>query len=197
MHDTSKVFMRVGGILLAAGRSRRFRGDKQTARFRGMPLLQRAAAALKESGAQPLVAVLRPDAEAHQELLIRLGFPFVINEDAAQGMSSTIKVGLQYISAKSIGAVLITTCDQPLVTHVQLKTMIDQWHVDMPLALAAAYSDTIGVPAIISIELFPQLMALEGDRGAGPLLRCISGVATFSLPEAGFDIDSSDQIGAR
>jgi CTP:molybdopterin cytidylyltransferase MocA len=63
-------------------------------------------------------------------------------------------------------------------------------------SLAAAYSDTIGVPAIISIELFPQLMALEGDRGAGPLLRSISGIATFSLPEAGFDIDSSDQIGA-
>jgi CTP:molybdopterin cytidylyltransferase MocA len=59
--------------------------------------------------------------------------------------------------------------------------------------VAAEYSGTIGVPAVIGREHFDALLALEGDAGAGRWLRG-KGDAVRRIPllEAAMDIDIAE-----
>jgi molybdenum cofactor cytidylyltransferase len=194
MQDVSKAFTRLGGILLAAGNSQRFHGDKQLACFRGQSLLLRSATALKESGANPIVAVIRPGMQSHQELLEREDVAFVINEHAFEGIASSLRAGLVYHENSGLEAVLVTTCDQPLVTGTHLRDLVRFWNKSRTEAAAAAYSGTVGIPAIFRSTLFAQLLELRGDRGAGQLLRRLPDLSRFDMPEAAFDIDTPEKL---
>jgi molybdenum cofactor cytidylyltransferase len=194
MENLSRAPLQVGGIVLAAGKSERFGGDKQLALFKGHPLLFIAAMALKDSGAEPIAGILRPGAFKHREILDRAGIACIVNEHAAKGMATSVIAGIANPKLHNVDALLMTACDQPLVTGTHLRVMVNKWRSTRPIALAAKYSGTIGVPAIFSAALFPQLAALEGDRGAGSLLRSLPEIATFDLPEAACDIDNPDRL---
>jgi len=194
MESPSGKFPRIGGILLAAGKSVRFKGDKQFALFEGQPLLFRAALALKESEANPIVGVLRPDAPTHRELLDCMGVPCIVNENAARGMATSVRAGLESLRSQRLDALLVTTCDQPHVTGMHLREMLHRWSSCRPIALAAKYSEITGVPALFSAALFDELLDLDGDRGAGALLRSLPNIATFDLPEAAYDVDDPEQL---
>jgi molybdenum cofactor cytidylyltransferase len=194
MPQIANAFASVGGILLAAGHSTRFRGDKQVALFHGTPLILRAAVALKASGANPIVGVVRPRMHVHQQLLLKAGIAFALNRDSSEGLASSIRSGLEFHKERELGAVLVSSCDQPLVTGEHLHELIQLWRDSRAAAAASAYSNTIGVPAVFGSELFSQLSELHGDRGAGQLLRRLSKVATIVLPEAAFDVDTPEQL---
>jgi molybdenum cofactor cytidylyltransferase len=194
MPERANAFTPVGGILLAAGYSTRFRGDKQLALFQGTPLILRAAVALKASGADPIVGVIRPRMHVHQKLLLEAGIAFAINENPSEGLASSISSGLEFHKLAELGAILLSSCDQPLVTGKHLHELIQVWRDGRAAAVASAYSDTIGVPAVFGSELFSQLSDLRGDRGAGQLLRQLPNVATIVLPEAAFDIDTPEEL---
>ena len=55
----------------------------------------------------------------------------------------------------------------------------------------------IGNPAALSARLFPQVLALEGDRGARVLIDSLGeAVVRIPAPDAGilFDVDSPDDL---
>jgi molybdenum cofactor cytidylyltransferase len=195
MPEISNAATSVGGILLAAGYSTRFRGDKQTALFQGTPLIVRAAKALKASGADPIVGIIRPQMLIHEQLLSQAGMPFATNQNSAEGLASSVRAGLEFHKGSGLGAVLVSSCDQPLVTGEHLQELIQLWRKGRGAAVASAYSNTIGIPAVFGSELFSQLSALRGDRGAGQLLRRLPNTVTLVLPEAAFDIDTPEELG--
>lgn len=194
MPELAHAFTSVGGILLAAGYSTRFHGDKQLALFQGMPLIVRAALALKESGADPIIGIIRPQMHVHQQLLLQAGLPFATNQNSAEGLASSVRAGIEFHKGSELGAVLVSSCDQPLVTAKHLHELIELWRHGRAAAVASAYSNTIGIPAVFGSELFSQLSELRGDRGAGQLLRLLPNVATIVLPEAAFDIDTPEEL---
>jgi molybdenum cofactor cytidylyltransferase len=194
MLEMANAFTSVGGILLAAGYSTRFRGDKQLALFRGTPLIVRAANALKASGADPIIGIIRPQMHVHQQMLLQAGMPFATNQNSAEGLASSVRVGLEFHKGPGLGAVLVSSCDQPLITGKHLHELIDLWRNGRAAAVASAYSNTIGIPAVFGSELFSQLSELRGDRGAGQLLRRLPNIATILLPEAAFDIDTPEEL---
>src|ERR1700756_487137 len=87
------------GILLAAGQSRRFGGDKQLAIFQGKTLLARSAQLLVDSQFAPRIVVLSgQDAlleRRHRDALADLDVQIAVNPTPGQGMSSSIRIGLQ------------------------------------------------------------------------------------------------------
>jgi molybdenum cofactor cytidylyltransferase len=194
MPEMENAFPPVGGILLAAGYSTRFRGDKQLALFQGTPLIVRAAKALKASGADPIVGIIRPQMHAHQQLLLQVGIPFAMNQNSAEGLASSLRAGLEFHKGSGLGAVLVSSCDQPLVTGKHLHQLIELWRNGRAAAVASSYSETIGIPAVFGSELFSQLSELSGDRGAGQLLRRLPDIVTLVLHEAAFDIDTPEEL---
>ncbi len=181
----------VTAVLLAAGSSRRFGGDKQSAQLSGEALLLRATRVLLAAGfVEPLI-VLRADAAHHRALLAGLPVRIVSNPDPAAGMASSLHCALDLASAAP--ALLVTVCDQPAVTPAHLLQLVARWR-DGSSLVASRYGDTRGVPALFAAMHFPELRALTGDRGAGPVLARYPEAATVPLSGGEWDIDTPDDL---
>jgi molybdenum cofactor cytidylyltransferase len=165
------------GILLAAGQSRRFGGDKQLAEFRGKSLLARSAQLLVESGLCPRVVVLSgldtSKEQRHREALSGLDVKIAINCEPERGMSNSIRIAVREVAKTSndVHGVIITVCDQVLCTSDTLRVLENVALSSDVEIVASGYSETIGVPAYFSQSMFSQLEHLEGEQGAGSLIR--------------------------
>lgn len=188
---------KIGGLLLAAGGSRRMGSPKQLLEFEGMTLIRRAAEALIDAECDPVVVVLGAEVEMSREELIGLDLVVVENTDWAKGMSSSIRVGLQNLIEinSKLDAVMITLCDQPHITAENLKPFLTAFRTDRSPVIAAEYGEVVGVPALFSTAMFDRLMHLKGDRGARELIRSAPDAVTIPLPEAAIDIDSLTDLG--
>lgn len=186
---------RVAGIVLAAGRSTRLGTPKQLIEFRGEPLVRRAARTLADAGVSMVLVVVGVEIAGIAEALHGLSFArMVVNERWQDGLASSLAAGVrevQRLDSRAEG-VLITTSDQPLVSDESLARLIDAFD-DGARVVAAAYSGTIGVPAVIAAEHFDELLAVEGDAGAGRWLRTKGDtVHRIEMPEAAVDIDTAE-----
>lgn len=189
---TGSKELNVGGLLLAAGSSSRLRQPKQLLEFKGKTLLRHAAEALAESICDPVVVVLGAETEKSPHEIEGLSVVPCINENWKSGMSSSIKTGLAKLVeiAPEIDAVLISLCDQPLVTAEMLNCFGKKFAASGANVIAAKYNGVAGVPALFSRELFGDLSRLDGDKGARDLIRNRADLVTIDLPEAAFDIDT-------
>lgn len=179
---------RVAGVLLAAGGSSRMGTPKQLLNFEGQSLVRRAARALLASMCDKALAVIGANAEAVRAELADLSIQCVIAENWAQGMSHSIRCGIQAV-APDFDAALITLADQPDITPDHLDALISAYRTGRALAVATTYADTRGVPALFGSALFPKLTALVGDRGARDLLRDGADVDAVQFEPAARDID--------
>lgn len=193
MNSQSKI----GLIILAAGASARFGAPKQLLRFQGETLLRRIAREAIESVCQPIVVVLGKDAEIFAEHL--KGFDILIaqNDDWQNGMGTSISRGIEKlleIDARIDGAVL-TVCDQPFVKSEIINRLAERFCLNDALIVASAYSETLGVPALFSRRLFPELMTLKSKGGAKEIIRRFSDeVVAIDFPEGAIDIDTPEDF---
>jgi molybdenum cofactor cytidylyltransferase len=159
--------MKTGIILLAAGSSSRLGRAKQLIEFQDKTLIQKAIDEANKSHADSLVVVLGANAE-----LILTGFditstPFIVNPDWQQGMSSSMQAGLRFLMEKEeINQVLLMLCDQPFVDASLLDQLITAKETSGKGIVAAAYSNTLGVPALFDRRYFEELVQLTGSEGA-------------------------------
>lgn len=204
-------------LVLAAGASRRFGSPKQLALIDGVPMLQRvietAQAALRpdEHGSRVTV-VLGAHAEAVREGVIeRLAPPHpevVVCADWECGMAHSLRCGLAMLAAVEPGhspavatatgtdapsAALVVLGDTPFLTASDLQRLIDAWRISPEVPAAAAYDGTLGAPCILPRAVWPEIEALQGDRGAGAWLkahRAARGPLTLvAMPMAAHDVD--------
>ncbi len=163
--------MNFAAVLLAAGASRRFGGDKLLAQLEGRSLLDRSATALAAAGCRWNVAVTRPDAPGRNALLSGLGYSIVTNENADAGIAASIARGVHHAQSLGADGVVIALADMPFVPSTHFKALIKN---ACACAEGLSYSlkdDARSAPAAFLKSWFPRLTALEGDRGAGKILK--------------------------
>lgn len=181
--------------MLAAGGSSRFGAPKQLVEHGGVPVVRRAAMAALEAGARSVVVVLGADSDKVLPALVGLpGVRVALNTRWEQGLASSLASGLSALAENpEIDAALVMLADQPFIDAYALRNLIDAFGPNR--IVASAYSNTIGVPAIIGREHFAELSMLEGDRGAGPWLReRRSTVTAIPLPASPLDIDTPEDV---
>ena len=87
--------------------------------------------------------------------------------------------------------------DQPLVTSGLLRQLIQQQQETGAPIVAAAYGDTLGVPAIFDHSMLPELLRLQGQQGAGRLIaRLGPAVGWVNFPAGLLDVDTPAQYAA-
>jgi molybdenum cofactor cytidylyltransferase len=111
-------------------------------------------------------------------------------------MGSSIAFGMRSIHMidKIPDAVLISLCDQPFVTSEGLRAFLETFRESRSDVIAAFYDNVAGVPALFSSSLFPELTALEGEKGAREIIRNFPDAMTIPLPEAGIDVDTAADL---
>lgn len=178
-------------LILAAGSSSRLGRPKQQLPFRGSTLLAhtiREAVSLSE--AITFVVINNNMQPGPGE-----GYEVIINEQASEGMASSIRAGLNRVhrAYPPIDGCLIIACDQPFV-NTGLLARIIRTHINTGKGIvAASYGDIQGIPVLFDQKYFGALLQLQGDKGAKSLLlRHQEDVATVPFPEGLTDIDTEE-----
>jgi molybdenum cofactor cytidylyltransferase len=160
-------------IVLAAGASRRLGRPKQLLMHGGETLIERAIRLANEAGAMPIITVLGAHHEIIRAAIAHSDINYIINREWEQGIASSIHAGIAELDAVAQDApgVLILSCDQPRLTVEHLRGLMDAFSAQTETAIvASSYAGAHGVPAVFPRSVFPELLALRGDKGARALL---------------------------
>lgn len=183
---------RVGGVLLAAGLSRRMGAtNKLLAEVDGVPLVRRAAQALKRSRLNSVVVVLGHDSEWIQESLSGIDVEFVSNLDFADGMGTSIRAGIEVLARQEVDAAVVALADMPWIRSDHIDELIDAFDpegestVCMPI-----YGRKRGNPVLWSSVHFGALQSLNGDVGGRAILDRVSpSICYVEIDEAAIHAD--------
>jgi molybdenum cofactor cytidylyltransferase len=184
---------RVGLILLAAGASTRLGSDspKQLLTYQGKTLLRHAAETACASQCVKRVVVLGAQANRFEREIDHLDIVFCVNENWAEGMGSSLRVGLESLVGENLTGVLVMLCDQPLLTAEHLDSLILAHANTTQQIIASDYGERCGVPCLFPSLFFPDLLMLSGDEGARQLLRKHKdNLIPIPFLEGKFDIDT-------
>lgn len=176
--------------VLAAGRSRRFGSTKQVARFRGSPLISYAMRAAEAACGERTLLVAGCDWQrVHAACQPLKGF-LLLNDRYAEGLASSI-VATARVLPDSADGILLLLGDQPLVDANDLKQLIETWSEHPERIVCSQFASRLAPPAIFPRRLFGELLELEGDQGAYPVIaRHRDATITVASPHAEFDVDT-------
>ncbi|MEJ8651108.1 nucleotidyltransferase family protein [Streptomyces sp. MS1.AVA.3] len=157
----------MAGLLLAAGGGRRLGGrPKALLDHRGRPLVEHAARALRDGGCHPVHIVLGAAADSVRERADLSAYGISENPDWAQGMGSSLRVGLAALADSGADAVVVSLVDQPGIGAAAVARVVAAYEGGTSLA-SAAYDGHRGHPVLFGAGRWADIAATaEGDRGA-------------------------------
>jgi molybdenum cofactor cytidylyltransferase len=168
---------RIAGVILAAGGSSRMRDglQKLLLPLGDRPVLVHVIMAVLASQLRPIVVVLGNRAEEIRHIIGNYlsaehiaYLHFVENKDYTKGMSSSLYRGVSYLTESeqhSIAGAMILLGDQPFMTTEIVDALVEVELKEMAKIVAPRYDGKRGNPVLFSSELFPELLAVEGDEG--------------------------------
>lgn len=185
----------VSAVILAAGASTRMGRPKLALPVRGTPMIRRVAQAALASRCREVIVVLGEHADVYRPLLDALAVRIVENPDPGEGMGSSLRAGIAAVRPEADGVVVLLA-DQPFVTADAIDRLIETAGAGPWRIVASAYHGTVGPPVYFHRALFPELLTLEGDRGARSVIDRYPGEGVaVPLPEAdAADVDTDTDL---
>lgn len=161
------------GILLAAGRGRRFdpsgeRNKLLQALPGGEPVVVASARSLL-SVLPRVIAVVPPQDGGVADALRALGVEVTTCPDADSGMAASLVHAIGH-SLPQADAWLVALGDMPFVTPRTLRALLDTLAAGAGIA-APVHDGRRGNPVAFGAVHLPALLALEGEHGARGLLK--------------------------
>lgn len=191
------------GILLAAGSSTRFGGDKLLAELTelteftesadGRCLAEVACASLRPA-VDRLIAVVRPGADELARRLAAAGAELAVFANANQGMGASLAHGVS--QAPDADGWLIALADMPLVDTLDALRIADALRAGATIAVPVCGGKR-GHPVGFAQCCGENLMALHGDHGARSILAA-NAKRIVEIPivaaNAWHDVDTLDDL---
>jgi CTP:molybdopterin cytidylyltransferase MocA/xanthine/CO dehydrogenase XdhC/CoxF family maturation factor len=167
----------IPGLIMAAGRGRRFGGgSKMLADVDGRPVLRHVVEAALASRLSPVIVVLGAGAEAGLQAIAGLDDPrlrVVFNPAWASGKASTFEVGLREVPAEAPGVVALLG-DMPRVKPWLIDRVVAEFELSGRLCFPIYDGDEgpeKGHPTAYPRELFGEIGRLVGDDTAMAAVR--------------------------
>ncbi|MEO1014510.1 MAG: nucleotidyltransferase family protein [Pseudomonadota bacterium] len=180
-------------VILAAGASSRFGGDKLLAPFGGVPLAAHATRVSRDVGARQVVAVVPSSGGPRARLFAEYGADLVINHDADEGQGRSLALAIGAIDKANVVGVAVLLADMPFVGVRHLTLLAAS--ISGAGAAFAHNGDHRSPPALFSREVFPVLRQATGDAGARNALRGRGDIVEVAMaPEDLIDIDTKADI---
>lgn len=177
--------MKIGCVVMAAGRGRRFGGNKLLAPLAGAPLLSYALGALPRGRLTRIVAVVS-DGEV-EALCGACGVRTVRYPGGPQ--SDTVRLGIRQMA--DLDGCLFVQGDQPLLTAGSIERLLDSFAAAPGAVHRLSYDGVPGSPVVFPKWLFPALAVLTGERGgmaaareAGAAIRLTQAFSPWEMMDA-------------
>ncbi|HEY6570341.1 MAG TPA: nucleotidyltransferase family protein [Candidatus Limnocylindrales bacterium] len=162
--------MNVGAVVLAAGAGSRFGGAKLRAVLDGRPMVRHVIDAAVAAGLEPIVVVVPPgDALDGVDLAPARS---VTNPMPAEGLSSSVRLGLRALEGEAVEAAVIMPGDQPRVRVAVIAALIAaaEQRPGTPFMVPQYRDDAAPNPILARRSTWRLADELAGDRGFGPVL---------------------------
>jgi CTP:molybdopterin cytidylyltransferase MocA len=204
----------VAGLLLAAGAGRRMGMPKGLLRDAdGTPRVDRVCEQLRAAGCSPIVVVLGAAAEQVANLVPEYAHA-IVAEDWEQGMGSSLRAGIQALTAPEVpaapptegsrpAAALVMLVDLPGVDTRAMTRVIDCGFEAFPeienALVRATWDGRPGHPVLLGrVHWSAAIRSAVGDQGARALLDA-PGVFTVECDDvgSGADVDRPEDLGPR
>ncbi len=167
--------------------------------YQGKTLLEHAADTANDSEAGPVIVVLGAHAEELEKLIDQKKLHIVENKDWQEGLSSSIRCGLQTLKRVALlsDGVILMVCDQPFINPGILNDMIASQKKTGKGIIACQYDNAVGTPVLFYKKYFPELLELKGDKGAKMIIeKFAADLATVTFEKGSIDIDNEDDYRA-
>lgn len=184
-----------GIVILAAGSSARLGRPKQLLPFGNSNLITRAVTTALNSGKGPVAVILGAFSDEILPHLSGLTVHAVINHEWPSGMASSVRKGVEFFEEvyPDTDGLLFMVCDQPRLDESIISKLFSLQDELNTAAAACVYAGVPGTPALFHRSVFQALGQLQGDKGAGKLLREMSeSTAKLDFPDGMHDIDTED-----
>ena len=189
----------IGAIILAAGSSRRYGDDKRRARLPdGKMLIQQTIDTVLDHFESVLLVLRRDDLTC--ELELREIYPqssLRIFRAPESGLGMGRRLSNSMDQVRGWRGVFVFLADMPRIRGVtirQLKDSLETTRIVVPL-----YQGRYGHPVGFGSVFFDELSALEGDRGAKPVIKahpdCVNGIVSDD-PGVLLDVDHPKDLGS-
>jgi molybdenum cofactor cytidylyltransferase len=166
---------RIGCIVMAAGRSRRFgrtRINKLLAPLRDRCVVEQVLREVLKSQARPIVVVT-----GHQRVRVEQALQPArgkrwrtrFNPQFRLGMASSLQAGVRALPG-SLDGVVVCLGDMPGVSAKLIDKLIAAFR-EGDDAVLPKVGERRGNPVLLGRELLARVSALSGDQGARPLLK--------------------------
>ncbi|MCF8884682.1 MAG: nucleotidyltransferase family protein [Aigarchaeota archaeon] len=190
---------RIALILLAAGKSTRFPGNKLLANVCGMSLIERILRTTLRSSVDVIVVVLGHEAEKLREIIEKIKdnrVKIVYNLDYELGQSSSVKKGLKEV-AEFVDAVMILPADVSFIKPEDIDSLIETFKITKKDIVVASHKGKHGHPILFSKKLFKDIMMItEEKRGLKEVVeKNLEEIVEVELsPYTVIDIDTPEDL---
>ena len=159
--------MKINLILLAAGNSKRFNGNKLLAIYKEKPIYMHIVNNVLKLEVNKIICVTQY--EEIKEALLNTNINVVINTNSSLGLSSSIKLGINF--DKEADGYMFMVCDQPFITEKTLKILLDKFINGEKGIVCVGCGNNKGNPVIFSKKYINELLSLQGDNGGKRILK--------------------------
>lgn len=163
---------RVALVLLAAGDSRRFHGNKLLSDFYGKPMYRHItdqAGQLPEDFFRKKILVTQYPEIAKD--LAGEGYEVIINPESQLGISHSIHLALRALELSDADAACFAVCDQPWLRKETVAGLLSAWRESGQGLACLCHQGDFGNPAIFARKYWGELQELRGDVGGKRVLR--------------------------
>lgn len=161
----------ISAIVLAGGTSSRLGQPKQLLELGGRPVLQHVVDAAAAAGVGEVVVVLGHLADqVAAALTLPASGRSVVNPHFATGQASSLRAGLAAASDAAEAAVILLG-DQPGMAPAHIRAVTGAFEGGAGAIVQGCYRGTPSHPVLFSRALWPELMAVEGDKGARDVIK--------------------------
>lgn len=159
--------MQTGCVVMAAGSAQRFGKNKLAQTLAGRSLIRRALEAVPAEELCAVAVVTQyPEVEPLAE---EFGFLPVRNHHPDWGVSHTIRLGLEALG--DCDGAIFMVADQPLLRRETVAAAAALFRRNPGRIVALSHGGVRGNPCVFPARYFPELLALEGDRGGSSVIR--------------------------
>ncbi len=149
-------------IILAAGLSTRFPGNKLLYMVEGKPLIRHIVESALNSKADEVIVVVGHDAEKVSQQISDLDVVIIYNPNYRVGMSESVKRGLKAVY-RWASAVIIHPADVAFVPSHIFNKVIEKYLETRAPIVVASYKGRRGHPILFSDKLFKDIFSISEE----------------------------------
>jgi len=189
--------LRVAGIVLAAGASRRMGRNKMLLELEGESLVRRAARRALAAGLSPVVVVLGHEADRVRAALADLGVLIALNPDFAGPTSGSLHAALDLLG-EDVGAAVVLLGDMVHVSEAALAELMRRARSSHAPLVVSRYGDVTAPPLLFRRALFGELLAWTGEGCGKAVVQAHKREALYVDRPAGVlvDVDTPEDFQA-